>query len=493
MTMTSGSKNKEKIYDCLVIGGGPAGYVAAIRAAQLGMTTAVVEREHLGGVCLNWGCIPTKSLLRTAEVAHILKMAPDFGFVEAAPPSLDLAKAVQRSRDTSKKLAKGIEYLLKKNKIEHIFGHAKLEGRASDNAPVRVAVEGQEGASKTLLAKHVILATGSRARVLPDLGHDQGHLEGDGNSTYKDHIWTAREAMIPPRMPGSLVIIGSGAIGIEFASFYKDIGVPSVTVVEMQDRILPSEDPEVSAMAQKLFEKQGIDVHTSATVSDIKVDDTGVHYTLKKGDESTENHADVLLMAIGIIGNTENLGLESTNIRVDRGHIVTHAFGVTDEPGIYAIGDVAGPPWLAHKGSHEGIQCIDHIMGLATHPMDPTKIPGCTFSSPQIASVGYTEPSAKEAGYEIKVGRFAFGANGKAQALGDSEGFVKVIFDAATGELLGAHMIGPEVTEMIQGFVIARTLEATEADLMKVVFPHPTLSECMHEAILDAYERGIHG
>lgn len=466
-----------KQYDVLVVGGGPAGYVAAIRAGQLGLKTAVVEKEHLGGVCLNWGCIPTKALLRTADIAHALRMAGDFGFGLEKKPKFNLKKAVKRSRDISSKLSKGIAYLLKKNEVEHIPGYARLKG----NGAVEIINSGANIDPLNISAKNIILATGARARRLPGL-----------NGKNKN-IWTAKEAMVPEKLPASMVILGSGAIGIEFASFYKSVGVNDITIVEVQERILPAEDPEISAMAQKIFEKQGIKIHTSTTLEKLSSFKDGVGYNLVHKGEVKEEKAEIALLAIGIEGNIEDIGLENTKVRTEKGHIMTHGIAQTDEPGVYAIGDVASAPWLAHKASHEAIACVEYIAGVGkNHSVDPTKVPGCTYSIPQIASVGYTEPESKASGYDVAVGRFYFQANGKALSLGEPEGMVKVIFDKKTGELLGAHMIGAEVTEMIQGFVIARALEATEEDLMQVIFPHPTLSEMMHEAILDAFDKAIH-
>jgi len=467
---------EQKKYDLIVIGGGPAGYVASIRASQLGLRVCLVEKENLGGVCLNWGCIPTKALLRSSEVASILKEADTFGFEIPKIPSINLKKTVQRSRNISKKLSKGISYLLKKNKVDIINGTATLEG----NGQVKVSCEKNDNPD-IFFAKNIILATGARARSLPG-------VKVDGK-----HIWTSKEALVPEKLPKSLLVIGSGAIGIEFASFYKGIGVEEVTVVEMQDQILPAEDKEISYFARKSFEKKGIKFYTRATIENLEVIKGGVSFDVLSNGKKEHKKTDVALIAIGIEGNIENIGLSKTRVKTKKGHIITKSFGATDEPGIYAIGDVAGPPWLAHKGSHEGIVCVNHIAKQSNvHDIDTTKIPGCTYSNPQIASVGYTEEKAKNEGFEVAIGRFNFQANGKALALGEPEGLAKVIFDAKTGELLGAHMVGAEVTEMIQGFVIARSMEATEADLMQVVFPHPTISEVMHEAILDAFNQGIH-
>jgi dihydrolipoamide dehydrogenase len=463
----------EQSFDLVVIGGGPGGYVAAIRAAQLGMKVAVVEREHLGGICLNWGCIPTKALLRTSEINHLLHTLDQYGFA-ADNPRFDLAKVVKRSRGVAKQLSSGVAHLLKKNKVSVIDGQGKLAGRNT------VAVEKDGKPVATLHAPHIILATGARARELPG-------LEADGKT-----IWTYKHAMVPDRMPGSLLVIGSGAIGIEFASFYLNMGA-AVTVVEVMDRVLPVEDEEISAMARKSFEKQGMKILTAAKVAGVRKNGAGVVVSIEAAGKTQDITVDVVISAVGIVGNVENLGLEGTAIKVDRTHVVTDEYYRTGEPGVYAIGDLCGAPWLAHKASHEGVICVEKIAGLNdVHPMDVSNIPGCTYCRPQIASVGLTEARARAAGHDIRVGRFPFIGNGKAIALGEPEGMVKTIFDARTGELLGAHMIGAEVTEMIQGYTIARTLEATEAELMHTVFPHPTVSETMHEAVLDAYGRAIH-
>ncbi len=459
----------DKEFDLIVVGGGPGGYVAAIRGAQLGMKTAVIEREHLGGICLNWGCIPTKALLRSSEVWHILQNLKDYG-LKADNLEFDLQAIVERSRGVAKQLSGGIAHLLKKNKIEVVMGEAKLAG----NGQVEVAGVG------TLSGKHIILAVGARPRSLPG-------LEADG-----DRVWTYREAMVPKEIPKSLLVVGSGAIGIEFASFYNDLGA-SVTVVEVMDRILPVEDEEISLMALKAFEKQGIKVLTGAKVADLKRKKDRVTASVEVDGKLETIDADRVIMAVGIVGNTEGVGLETTKVKVDRGHVVINEWCETDEPGVYAIGDVAGAPWLAHKASHEGVICVEKIAGVeGVHPLNKSLIPGCTYSRPQIASVGITERAAKEAGYDVKVGKFPFLGNGKAIALGEPEGMVKTLFDVKTGELLGAHMIGAEVTELIQGYVVARSLETTEAELMHTVFPHPTLSEMMHESVLDAYGRAIH-
>ncbi len=460
-------------FDLVVVGGGPGGYVAAIRAAQLGMKAAVVEREHLGGICLNWGCIPTKALLRTAEVFDNFHHAKSFG-LKAEKVSFDLDAVVKRSRGVAGQLSKGVGHLLKKNKVAVLDGKGRLAGSG------KLEVELNKGGKETLSAKHIILATGARARQLPG-------LESDGKL-----VWSYKEAMVPDMMPKSLLVVGSGAIGIEFASFFRSMGA-EVTVVEVLDRVLPVEDADISAFAQKQFEKRGIKCLTKAQVKSLEKGKDNVTATIEAGGKTQEITVDRVIMAVGIVGNVENLGLEGTKVKVDRAHIVIDEWCRTGEPGVYAIGDVVGPPWLAHKASHEGVMCVEKIAGVkGLHPMDVTKIPGCTYCSPQVASVGLTEAAAKDKGLKVKVGKFPFIGNGKAIALGEPEGMVKTVFDAATGELLGAHMIGAEVTELIQGYVIARQVEATELDLMHTVFPHPTLSEMMHEAVLDAYGRAIH-
>jgi dihydrolipoamide dehydrogenase len=459
-------------FDIIVVGGGPGGYVAAIRASQLGMKAAVVEREHLGGICLNWGCIPTKALLRTSEIHHILHNLDAFG-LSADNVSFDIAKIVKRSRTVARRLSQGIAHLLKKNKVTVFDGVGKLAGAG------KVAVTDKDGTVQELAAKHIILATGARARSLPG-------LEADG-----DRIWSYREAMVPTEMPKSLLVVGSGAIGVEFASFYRDMGA-EVTIVEVMDRVVPVEDADISDHARKAFEKQGMKIYTGAKVEALETGSDSVTATVDTGNGIEKITVDRVILAIGIQGNVEDIGLEGTGIVVDRSHIVINEWCETGEKGVYAIGDLVGPPWLAHKASHEGVICVEHIAGLDTHPLDISNIPGCTYCRPQIASVGLTEAAAKEAGHEIRTGMFPFQGNGKAIALGDPEGFIKTVFDAKTGELLGAHMIGPEVTEMIQGYVVARTGELTEAELMHTVFPHPTLSEAMHESVLDAYDRVIH-
>jgi dihydrolipoamide dehydrogenase len=460
-------------YDVAVIGGGPGGYVAAIRAAQLGMKTAVVEREQLGGICLNWGCIPTKALLRTSEIYHLMHRLGDFG-LSAKEVSFDPQKVVARSRAVAKQLSNGVGFLMRKNKIAVVSGEAKLAGKGK----VAVAKDGKAVAD--LEAKHIILATGARARSLPG-------LEPDGKL-----VWTYKEAMIPEAMPKSLLVVGSGAIGIEFASFYRDMGA-AVTVVEVLDRVLPVEDEEISAFARKAFEKQGITIHTGATVKALKKGRDNVTAQIVSGGKTSDITVDRVILAVGITGNVEGVGLEGTGVKVERGHVVADEWLRTGEAGVYAIGDLVGPPWLAHKAMHEGVICVEHIAGVnGVHPLDLRNIPGCTYCRPQIASVGLTEKAARDQGYEVKVGHFPFIGNGKAIALGEPEGMVKTVFDGKTGELLGAHMVGAEVTELIQGYTIAKTLETTEAELMRTIFPHPTLSEMMHESVLDAYGRALH-
>jgi dihydrolipoamide dehydrogenase len=463
----------EQLFDLTVIGGGPGGYVAAIRASQLGMKVALIESTHLGGICLNWGCIPTKALLRSSEIGHLLSHADAFGF-KINGFSFDLQKIVERSRGVAKQLSSGVSHLLKKNKVTVFDGRGKLQGGG------KILVDLKAGGQQILSSKHIILATGARARILPG-------MEPDG-----DMIWTYREAMVPQVMPKTLLVVGSGAIGIEFASFYKNLGV-DVHVVEVMDRILPAEDEEISSLAHKSFEKQGIKIHTSTKLLRLEKGKSEVKAHLEKAGKAEILTVSHVIMAVGIVGNVEDLGLEKTKVKTERNQILTGKYCETDEPNVYAIGDVAGAPWLAHKASHEGIICVEKIAGLKdVHPMDKSSIPGCTYSMPQIASIGLTEKKARESGYDIKVGRFPFIGNGKAIALGEPEGLVKTIFDAKTGALLGAHMIGAEVTEMIQGFAIGKTLETTEAELMHTIFPHPTLSEMMHESTLSAYGKAIH-
>jgi dihydrolipoamide dehydrogenase len=463
-------------FDVVVIGAGPGGYVTAIRASQLGLKTAIVEREALGGVCLNWGCIPTKALLKSGEVYEQLGHLADYGLAVEGR-SFDLAKVVERSRKVAAQLSSGVAFLMKKHKIEVIDGTATLQKAVP--AP-KVVVALKAGGSRTLEAKSVILATGARARTLPAIG-----LEPDG-----ERVWTYREAMVPKACPASLVVVGSGAIGIEFASFYRALGA-DVTVIEALDRILPVEDEEVSAAARKAFERRGLKFRVAAKVAKLAKTKSGVAVTIEIDGKSEALEAQAAIVAVGITGNVENLGLEALGVKVDRGHVVIDEHGATNVPGLYAIGDVAGPPWLAHKASHEGVHCVEHIAGLKPNGLK-APIPGCTYASPQIASVGLTEAAAKAKGIAVKVGRFPFRANGKAIAAGETEGFVKTVFDAATGALIGAHMIGGEVTEMIQGFALAMTLEATEAELIATVFPHPTMSEAMHEASLDAFGQVLH-
>lgn len=467
----------DQTFDIIVVGGGPGGYVAAIRAAQLGMKVALVEDAHLGGICLNWGCIPTKALLRTAEIYHYITHAEQFG-LKVTGASVDLAAVVKRSRGVASQLNAGVGHLLKKNKVTVIDGFGKLAGGGPGARKLSVEKDGKPVASLT--GRHIILATGARARILPG-------LEPDGKM-----IWTYREAMVPDVMPKSLLVVGSGAIGIEFASFYRDLGA-EVTVVEVLDRVLPVEDPEISAHAHKSFEAQGMKIMTSAQVKALKKGANNVTATVEMDGKSTDITVDRVILAVGIVGNVENIGLEGTKVKVDRTHIEVDPWLQTGEAGVYAIGDVAGPPWLAHKASHEGVICVEKIAGEKdVHPLNTSNVPGCTYCRPQVASVGLTEAAAKEQGHDVKVGRFPFMGNGKAIALGEPEGLVKTVFDAKTGELLGAHMIGAEVTELIQGYSIARTLETTEIDLMHTIFPHPTLSEMMHESVLDAYGKAVH-
>jgi dihydrolipoamide dehydrogenase len=475
-------------YDILIIGGGPGGYVTAIRAAQLGFKTALIEREHLGGICLNWGCIPTKALLRSAEIYHYATHAKEYGLTLNGSMGFDIADIVKRSRGVSSQLNGGVGFLLKKNKVDVIWGEATITkpGEVSVKASTKSVggppIDAPKGALAigTYAAKNIIVATGARPRALPGIEPD------------KKLIWTYFEAMVPQAMPKSLLVMGSGAIGIEFASFYRTMGA-DVTVVEVMPQILPVEDAEIAALARKRFEKQGIKILTGAKVTAVTKGSDSVTATIVDEKGATQSiTADRMISAVGVVGNIEGLGLEALGVKMDRGCIVTDGLGNTNISGIFAIGDVAGPPMLAHKAEHEGVICIEGIKGLHVHPMDKLKIPGCTYCHPQIASVGLTEVKAKEAGYTLKVGRFPFMGNGKAIALGEPDGLVKTIFDAKTGKLLGAHMIGAEVTELIQGFVVAMGLETTEEELMHTVFPHPTLSEMMHESVLDAYGRAIH-
>ncbi len=473
-------------FDIIIIGGGPGGYVAAIRAAQLGFKTAVVEREHLGGICLNWGCIPTQALLRSAEIYHYMTHAKDYG-LSAEKIGFDAAAVVQRSRGVSGRLNGGVTMLLKKNKVTVIWGEAKIpkvgtvEVSKSSKPAMQPQIPEPKGAAGpgTYAAKNIIIATGARPRALPG-------LEPDGKL-----VWTYFEAMLPKAMPKSLLVVGSGAIGIEFASFYNAMGV-DVTVVEIMDQIMPVEDAEISKIAQKQLEKQGLKTRTGAKVSALKKGKDSVTATIEAGGKSEEITVDRVISAVGVQGNIEGLGLEALGVKTEKGCVVIDGYGRTNVPGIFAIGDVAGPPMLAHKAEHEGVICVEKIKGLDVHPMKKEQIPGCTYCHPQVASVGLTEAKAKAAGFDLKVGRFPFLANGKAIALGEDQGLVKTIFDAKTGRLLGAHMVGAEVTELIQGFVLAMGLETTEEELMHTVFPHPTLSEMMHESVLDAYGRVIH-
>jgi dihydrolipoamide dehydrogenase len=470
------AETKQESFDVIIIGSGPGGYVTAIRASQLGMKVAIVERELLGGVCLNWGCIPTKALLKSGEVYEQLDHLADYG-LSVEKRGFDFDKVVQRSRKVSAQLNAGVAFLMKKHKVEVVEGTATLT-KGSPAPSVVVALKA--GGSRTLTAKSVIVATGARARTIPAVG-----LEPDG-----ERVWTYREALVPKSAPKSLIVIGSGAIGLEFASFFRALG-SDVTVIEALPRILPVEDEEVSKAAHKAFEKRGLKFRVPANVKKLTTTKTGVAVEIEAGGKSETLAADVAIVAVGIVGNVEDLGLEALGAKIERTHIVTDSHGATGVPGLYAIGDVAGPPWLAHKASHEGVHCIEHIAGLKPTNIE-SPIPGCTYSTPQIASVGLTEAQAKEQGREPKVGRFPFRVNGKAIASGELDGFVKTVFDGKTGALIGAHMIGAEVTEMIQGYVIAMTCEATEAELQGAVFPHPTMSEAMHEASLDAFGMVLH-
>ncbi len=458
-------------FDVIVIGAGPGGYVAAIRAAQNGLKACVVEREHLGGICLNWGCIPTKAMLRSSEVFHLMHRAKEFG-LSADKIDYDLDAVVSRSRKVAGQLSGGVGHLLKKNKVTVVMGEASVPSKG------KVTVKTDKG-TEELAAKNIILATGARARELPG-------LEADG-----DLVWTYKHALKPPRMPKKLLVIGSGAIGIEFASFYNTLGCDT-TVVEVMDRVLPVEDAEISAFAKKAFEKQGMKIMQKAMVKQLDRAKGKVTAHIETGGKVEKHEFDTVISAVGIVGNVEGLGLEALSVKVDRTHVITDEFCRTGVEGLYAIGDIAGAPWLAHKASHEGVMVADLIAGKHAHPVKPESIAGCTYCHPQVASVGYTEAQAKEKGFDVKIGRFPFIGNGKAIALGEPEGMIKTVFDAKTGELLGAHMVGAEVTELIQGYVVGRQLETTEEDLMNTVFPHPTLSEMMHEATLDAYEKAIH-
>ena len=461
-------------YDLTIIGSGPGGYVGAIRAAQLGMKVAIIERAHLGGICLNWGCIPTKALLRSSEIYHTLHRLDEYG-LSADNIKFDLDKVVKRSRGVANQLSSSVKFLMKKHKIDVIEGDGVLKAQG------KVDVTAKDGKTQTISSKNIMIATGARARTLPG-------LEPDG-----ELIWTYKEALLPNTMPKSLLVIGSGAIGIEFASFFNTLGAET-TVVEVMDRVLPVEDEEISGLAEKAFKKQGMNIITGAKVEKLDKGKDNVTVSLQTKDgKAKQITVDRVILAVGIVGNVENLGLEEAGVKVEKTHIVTDPYGATGVPGVYAIGDVTGPPWLAHKAMHEAVICVEHLAGKTdVHPMDTGKIPGCTYCSPQVASIGLTEAKAKEQGYKVKVGRFPFIGNGKAIALGEPEGLIKTIFDEKTGELLGAHMIGAEVTELIQGYSIGMTLETTEAELMHTVFPHPTLSEMMHEAVLDAYGGALH-
>ncbi|MEM8971695.1 MAG: dihydrolipoyl dehydrogenase [Pseudomonadota bacterium] len=461
----------DKTFDMIVIGAGPGGYVAAIRGAQLGLNVACIEREHLGGICLNWGCIPTKAMLRSAEVLHLAQRAKEFGLnIDAA--THDLEAIVKRSRAVAKKLSNGVGYLFRKNKVTSIMGEARVSGKG------KIVVANADG-EQTLYSKNIVVATGARARELPG-------LKGDGK-----RVWTYKDALQPPHEPKGLLVIGSGAIGIEFASFYNGIGA-DVTVVEVMDSILPAEDAEIAAFAKKAFLKHGMKILEGTKVNKLDRYDDKVVAQIEMPKGTSEEEFDTVISAVGIVGNVEGLGLEEVGVQVDRNHIVTDPYCRTGVDGLYAIGDVVAGPWLAHKASHEGVMVAEMIAGQEGHPVKPETIAGCTYSNPQIASVGLTEDKAKEAGYEIRVGRFPFQGNGKAIALGEAQGMIKTIFDAKTDELLGAHMVGAEVTELIQGYVVGQKLETTGQDLMETVFPHPTLSEMMHESVLDAYGRVIH-
>ncbi|OAN78046.1 dihydrolipoyl dehydrogenase [Jannaschia sp. EhC01] len=458
-------------FDLIVIGAGPGGYVAAIRGSQLGLKVAIVEREHMGGICLNWGCIPTKAMLRSSEVFHLMHRAKEFG-LKADGIGYDLDAVVSRSRKVAKQLSGGVAHLMKKNKVTTFMGEATISAKG------KVSVKTDKG-TEELTAKNIILATGARARELPG-------LEADGK-----RVWTYKAALTPPHMPKKLLVIGSGAIGIEFASFYNTLGADT-TVVEVMDRVLPVEDAEISAFAKKAFEKQGMKIMQKAMVKQLDRADDKVTAHIEVNGKVEKQEFDTVISAVGIVGNVENLGLEALGVKIDRTHVVTDEYCRTGVDGLYAIGDIAGAPWLAHKASHEGVMVAELVAGMKAHPIKPESIAGCTYCHPQVASVGLTEAKAKEKGYKVKVGRFPFIGNGKAIALGEPEGMIKTVFDEKTGELLGAHMIGAEVTELIQGYVVGQKLETTEQDLMETVFPHPTLSEMMHESVLDAYDRVIH-
>ena len=461
-------------YDVAVLGGGPGGYVAAIRAAQLGMRAALVEREHLGGVCLNWGCIPTKALLRASELRRAVDRAGEFG-IAVPQASFDIGKVVRRSRQAARRLNRGIDHLLRKNRVDVVMGEGRLAGSG------RLEVTERDGGGiRRLDADNVVLAAGARARTPPGLAPGG------------EAVWTYREAMTPEAMPESVLVIGSGAIGMEFASFYADLGA-DVAVVEAMDRILPAEDAEISELARKAFVKQGMTIHAGASATRLRTEGGRAAAAIRTADGAEREQAfDRAIVAVGIVGNVEGIGLEGTRAAVEDGHVVVDGRLATGEPGLFAIGDLAGPPWLAHKASHEGVACVEGIAGLAPRPLDARRVPACTYCRPQIASVGLAEEAARASGREVRIGRFPFLGNGKAIALGEEEGLVKTVFDAATGELLGAHMIGAEVTELIHGYAVAMALEATEAELMEAVFPHPTLSEAMHEAVLGAWGRAIH-
>jgi dihydrolipoamide dehydrogenase len=460
------------VFDVIILGSGPGGYVAAIRAAQLGLKVAIVEKEHLGGICLNWGCIPTKALLRSAEIYTLMHHLEEYG-LSASNIKFDLKKIVERSRKVSTQLAQGVQHLLKKNNVTVFEGIGTLKGSKT------VVVKGKDGKTTDLTTKHIIIATGARSRIIPG-------LEPDGK-----YVWTYKEAMVPESLPKNLLIVGSGAIGLEFASFYNALG-SQVTLIEVMSHILPQEDHEISERAKKAFESKGIKVLVQTTVQSLKINNGKVDALLKTSTGDQKITFDRVITATGVVGNVENIGLESTKVKVEHSRILTNELCETNEPGIFAIGDVVAGPWLAHKASHEGIMCAEQIAGKTSHSLNKLNIPGCTYTSPQIASIGLTEHKAKELGYELNIGRFSAIGNGKSIALGEMDGFVKTIFDKKTGELLGAHLIGPEVTELIQGFGIAKTLETTEAELMQTIFAHPTLSEMMHESVLNAFGRALH-